>query len=131
MPKVSHITGVAMSLPAAATHLCDVYRSSRFPPSAPDLAAVPCILRGRFGNLKTSVAYTHVALFDESVDVRWHTNTGATPGDQLYFPDQNALSAGGARYRVVQVQGVGHGTSFAHKVAYLAIDVVQYPTQET
>jgi len=121
-----------MSLPAAATHVCDIYRSNRFPPGAsPDVTGAACILRGRFGNLKTTVQYTHVALFDESVDVRWHTDTGAIPGDQLYFPDKNALTTGGARYRVVHVQSVGHGTPFAHKIAYLAIDVVQYPTKET
>lgn len=120
-----------MSLPATATHVCDIYRSNRFPPSAPDIVAVPCILRGRFGNLKTTEEYSHVALFDETTDVRCHTSTGAIPGDQLYFPDKSALTAGGARYRVVHVQSVGHGTAFAHKVAYLAIDVVQYPTTET
>jgi hypothetical protein len=120
-----------MSLPASATHVCDIYRSNRFPPDLPDVVGVPCILRGRFGNLKATIAYSHVALFDEAVDVRWHTATGATPGDQLYFPDKTALTTNGARYRVVQVQSVGHGTAFAHKVAYLQIDVVQYPTSET
>jgi len=102
-----------MTLPIPANTTCDVYHGNNRPPSSPDVAAVPCHLQERAGNIKPSGTltfdYTHFLFLDVDADVR--------DGDEVYFPDQN-----GTAFQVQFVVRAGIGTGMVMRKAYIHRD---------
>jgi hypothetical protein len=108
-----------MSLPVAPNTTCDIYRTGVAPPSAPSVAAVPCVLQndwrgGQQGRDRATgtLTWTHVLLVDVAVDIR-DAYIGAStlsPQDTVYVPDST-----GTPYAVIFIEIVDH----AYKRAYL------------
>jgi hypothetical protein len=119
-----------MPIPVAANATCDIYRNAHAPPSAPDVAAVPCYLKASyFDRLETGESedvtaqgfrFTHTFLMDLSVDVRDGYSAGsatliAGTADFLYVPNQN-----GTKFIVKFVERKGRKTAWSHLKVYAA-----------
>ena len=113
-----------MSLPTIANNTCDIYRGLRFPPAAPDVAGVPCLLIPQFEagqELERSAALhtSHILLVDLNVDVRDRGVPASMSYDQancdsVYIPDQN-----GTRFFVVWVERTSWGAAGDAKRVFL------------
>jgi hypothetical protein len=121
-----------MAMPMTPNTTCDIYRSSRAPPSAPDVAGVKCFLKAGNRHSIVTLYYTHVLYMDASVDIRDGYGAGA-PGqnigstaDTLYIPNQNSA----ATYSVAEVRRVGRGTALDHKRVYLIRTKVTWPSND-
>ncbi len=121
-----------MALPMTPNTTCDVYRSSRSPPSAPDVAGVKCFLKGSNRHSINTLYHTHVLFVDVTVDIRdgWSAgvpaqNVGST-ADTLYIPDKNSATT----YSVAEVRRIGRGTALDHKRVYLLRTKVTYPSND-
>jgi len=121
-----------MSLPMTPNTTCDIYRSSRAPPAAPDVAGVKCFLKGSNRHSINTLYHTHVLYVDVSVDIRdgWGAgapgqNVGAT-ADTLYIPNQNSATT----YSVAEVRRIGRGTAVDHKRVYLIRTKVTWPSND-
>src|SRR5437763_8426927 len=115
-----------MALPVQSNTTCDVYHSPNTPPAAPDVAALPCVLRPAFregqemGEVSGASHYTHVMLVAADADVR-DGNVSALTGayalvtgtDVVYVPDRT-----GTQFLVFFVERVGRGTAQDHKRVY-------------
>src|SRR5262249_52155253 len=122
-----------MSLPVAPNTTCDIYRSSHSPPAAPDVAGVPCFLKGDWrggqeaGDRPNSGAdtWTHIMLVDVSVDIRdgYTGFLSQLVQDSVYVPDKN-----GTRFVVIFVERVDRGTPHEHKRVFLDRQVPAWPT---
>jgi hypothetical protein len=139
-----------MSLPFKNNTTCDIYQQDHAPPAAPDVAGAKIYLQPDFasshlaanqsaaGSPSNAGRWTHVALFDVSVDVRDHynvTNPSAVgldswmapgilgSGSSIYVPDRN-----GTKFWVVFVERVGYGTGQDFKRAYLQRPQPAWPT---
>ncbi len=123
-----------MTLPIAPNTTCDIYRVGAAPPTAPDVAGVPCFLtcdwRGgqEAGDrqLKT-LAWTHVMLVAVNVDLRdsYVGSTAMSTQDTVFIPDQ-----GGTSFRVVFIERVQRGTPHEHKRVFLERQLPTWPTNE-
>ncbi len=95
------------NLPIPNNTTCDIYRATHTPPSAPDVAGVPCVLIPCSQNIKPSTAapatYSHLLRVAAAVDIR---DGGVAGGDTIYVPNQN-----GVPYRVEWVTRQGRGTA--------------------
>src|SRR5689334_1450528 len=113
-------------MPVQANTTCDVYHPPNAPPSAPDVAALPCFLRPAFregqqaGEFATTDHYTHVMTVAADADVRddnSSTTTGAyvvgANADTVWVPDKN-----GTRFHVFFVERVARGTPLDHRRVY-------------
>lgn len=123
-----------MALPISTNTTCDIYRALNMPPADPDVAGVPCFLKGdwrggheageRNNNTNT---WTHVMLIDVGVDIR-DSYTGAnsqTAQDAVYIPDKD-----GTRFHVIFIERVQRGTAHEHKRVYLDRNVATWPTND-
>src|SRR5262249_35412716 len=97
---------------------CDIYRAGNGPPSAPDVAGVPCHLGPKGQSTLTTLSYTHLLLVDATVDLRDDLPGGTLSygpnADRVFLPDPN-----GTEFRVLLVRPVGRGTGADHKQALL------------
>ncbi len=117
-----------MALPIAPNTTCDIYRTGNSPPSAPDVASVPCRLDPYIhARPMTDVMQTHILQVDYSVDVRdnFPTTQDGTGGDKVYVPDQN-----GVLYRVALVKRQNRGTSTDSKYVLLRRQSVTWPSND-
>ena len=120
------------ALPLTANLTCDVYRSGNAPPAAPDVSAVPCLLRPAFREGQEATEgrspYTHVMLVAADVDVRdWYVGDGAySAQDVVYVPSGGTAVS----YRVRFVERVGRGTAQDHKRVYLDRFIKSWPTDD-
>ncbi len=113
-----------MSLPTIATNTCDIYRGLRLPPSAPDVAGVPCVLLPQFEigqehERNEPLHYSHILLVDLSVDVRDRGVPSSMTYDQtncdtVFIPDKN-----GTRFYVVWVERTSWGMAGDGKRVFL------------
>jgi hypothetical protein len=122
-----------MGLPMTPNTTCDVYHVGHAPPSAPDLAAVPCYLVGDYGRRMEAgesesaiFRYTHVMWVDAATDIRddfvqWGGRQGQ--GDVVYVPDKN-----GTIFDVVHVEIKNRGTPAAVRKVYLDRSGPNWPT---
>ena len=121
-----------MPLPMPANTTCDVYRAGNAPPAAPDVSAVPCLLRPAFREGQESTEgrtpYTHVMLVAADVDVRdWYVGEGAyMTQDLVYVPSGGTAVS----YRVRFAERVGRGTPQDHKRVYLDRLIPSWPTND-
>jgi hypothetical protein len=106
-----------MALPTSNT-TCDIYRTGRSPPAAPDVAGVKCYLAPKGQSSLTTQYYTHVMLVAPTTDVRDDlVASGLTVGpnaDTVYVPDKT-----GVMYQVLLVRRDGRGTALDHKEVLL------------
>ena len=119
-----------MALPVAANTTCDIYRSGNSPPAAPDVAGVPCVVKGDFARgivtpHSVEGTWTHVLLVDRAVDVRDAYRGGQVflEQDSVYVPDKD-----GTKFRVSFVERVGVGTAQEHKRVFLDRQLPTWPT---
>src|SRR5947209_1912406 len=113
-----------MTVPITNT-TCDVYRATRSPPAAPDVAGVKCYLEPRGRSTLTTNNYTHVLRVNVTVDLRDGSgglNQGTNP-DKVYVPDKN-----GTPFTVILVRRVGRGTNLDHLEALLNRAGPTWPT---
>jgi hypothetical protein len=119
-----------MTLPVKANTTCDIYRTGRAPPTAPDVGGVPCYLLGNYyAGLEhgegdsTTLKYSHTMLVDVSTDVRDGYVTGVINSvyDTAYVPDKT-----GVGYNVVFVERKRVATGDFKKV-YLARKAPAWP----
>lgn len=113
-----------MSLPATANNTCDIYRGGRSPPSAPDVAGVPCVLipqfeMGQERERNPALHCSHIMLVDLAVDVRDRGVPATLTYDQancdsVYIPDKN-----GTRFFVVWVERTSWGAAGDARRVYL------------
>lgn len=114
---------------------CDIFRSGNAPPSAADVAAVPCLLRAMYAlGLETdeggavSKKFTHVLDVDYRTDIRddYDAGTVGANADTVYVPD-----AAGTPFTVVFVEGHLPGDPARNcKRVYLARQATSWPTQQ-
>ena len=123
-----------MAVPIAANTTCDIYRALNMPPAAPDVAGVPCYLKGDYRggqeagerNISTNT-WTHVMLIDAGVDIR-DSYTGANSQfqqDAVYIPNKN-----GTRFHVIFIERVQRGAAGEHKRVYLDRNTATWPTND-
>ncbi len=120
-----------MAIPAATNAVCNIYRANNAPPSAPDVANVPCTLTVKGASDLTTPYYTHVMLVATSVDIRDDYSGGqfttvGTQMDKVYFPSLGAQN----EYRVVIVRRVGAGTALDHKQVLLKRETSVFPAND-
>ncbi len=112
-----------MSLPANTT--CDIYRTGRAPPQAPDVSAVNALLVA-FAVDPTDSNWTHQLRVDTSTDIRDDANGTGVNADTVYVPDKS-----GTKFTVKYVLWVGRGVpGIDHKVVYLKREAVAWPSDE-
>jgi hypothetical protein len=123
-----------MSLPMTPNTTCDIYRGSRSPPAAPDVAGVKCFLKGSNRHSINTLYHTHVLYVEVTVDIRDGYGQSA-PGqnigsssaaDTLYIPDKNSVTT----YTVAEVRRIGRGTAVDHKRVYLIRTKVVWPSND-
>jgi hypothetical protein len=123
-----------MALAIRHNTTCDIYRYPNAPPAAPATAGVRCFLipdwpRGQDAGDRGVVAltWTHIMLFDSSVDIRdmYTGQSTMSMQDTVWVPDQN-----GTRFNVIFVELVQRGTAHAHKRVYLDRQQPTWPTNE-
>jgi hypothetical protein len=121
-----------MTLPFASNTTCDIYRSGRLPPSAPDVAAVKCVLVANFfsglehGESDTAVyRYSHWMFVDLATDVRDDYGFGghSSNPDTVCVPDKN-----GTQFIVIFVERKRTGTDYL-KVYLQRKAIASYPAQ--
>ena len=122
-----------MGLPVSANTTCDIYRSGRSPPAAPDVAGVACYLNADYErrmetgeSMAASYRYTHVMLVDVAVDVRDGMSfyAGGIGNDTLYVPDKT-----GTKFQVQFVERHNRGNAvFDHKRVFLDRAAPTWPT---
>jgi len=127
-----------VALPVQTNTTCDVYHAPNVPPSAPDVAALPCFLRPAFrdgqevGEEGASNHFSHVMFVAADADVRDGNGSTASGtysigmnADTVWVPDQN-----GTRFHVFFVERVGRGTPQDHKRVYLSRSQVTWPSND-
>jgi hypothetical protein len=121
-----------MPLPIPPNTTCEIYRTGRAPPAAPDVALQRCHLladyerRMETGESEArALRYTHVLLLDPLADVRDGFNQFGQAGteDGVYVPDRT-----GTRFRVVLVEPQDVGLPTHHRKAYLDRCAPTWPT---
>lgn len=120
-----------MSLPIKSNTTCDIYRSGNSPPSAPDVADVPCFLRPAYREGKeasegdASNTFTHILLVAADVDIRDGYSGDGTYGstDSVYIP----ADATTPEYKVKFVERVDSGGTLDHKRVFLDRQSVNWP----
>jgi hypothetical protein len=124
---------------STANATCDIFHNNNTPPANnPDVTGVsftliPSDRTAHAAAIQTTTTgrWTHVALFDKSVDIRdsyvggGPTGEGwdATKTERVYVPDKN-----GTPFIVIFVERVGRGTANDLKRAYLQRQAPTWPT---
>jgi hypothetical protein len=112
-----------MTLPIIPNTTCDIYRTGRAPPAAPDVAGVPIFLKPDWQGAQdkgfyqvSALTWTHIMSIGPTVDIRDKFTGSMTsqPGDAVWVPDQN-----GTRFLVTFIQRVSRGTSGDYKQVFL------------
>jgi hypothetical protein len=103
---------------------CDVYRSGRAPPAAPDVSGVLAYLVGSYykglehgEKDAASFRYSHLLLVELTADLRDDYDAGSQAGteDHVWIPDKN-----GVNYKVIFVERRCRGAVGDCKRVYLA-----------
>jgi hypothetical protein len=115
---------------AVSNTTCDIYRTGRAPPQAPDVAGVKCFLSPDGQSTLSTLAYTHVMLVDSSIDIRddnlsGNFNSNGPNADSLYVPNQN-----GSKFVVILVRRIGRGTTVDQKQVLLKRTTVNWPSSD-
>jgi len=127
--RISEFGFFELEFAMIANTTCDIYRDGNAPPSAPDVAAVPCFLRPAFpqGNeaaANTGLFYSHILEVDVAADVRDGAAEIGGPGaDWVYVPDKD-----GTQFSVIAVVRTGYGTGVDRRRVFLKRMATTYPT---
>jgi hypothetical protein len=124
-----------MTLPIAPNTTCDIYRTGRAPPAAPDVAGVNIFLTANYERrMETGEGeavgyrYTHVMSCDISVDVRDSISNMTVPGtavnDVVYVPNRNGTPFS---VRFVEIRNRS-SPALVHKRVYLDRQQPTWPT---